>query len=440
MRIVRTLLLAMLIVVGQSLNAQQVVWTTEVDSCASASSPRLTDLNGDGILDVVIGDGIFDDINDLGHVNALNGIDGSVIWRKTVGFDKFNSALFYDFNGDETDDIVISGRFPELLAIDGTDGSTIWAFDNSSFVPPTGWKHFYNQQLLPDLTNDQIPEILASNGGEQDSLPGSISRPPGFLLIIDGSDGSLVSYAVVPDSAEVYCAPVLYDIDNDQQLEIIFGTGGETHAGSLWIAELSDLLNGNIDNAINIAENQTKGFLGSPALADMNNDGRLDIIGSSYEGYLTVIDGVGLNEIWRFNMPGGETYVTPAIGYFNSDEYLDLFMGFGIGSFPFYTMHRQFLLDGQNGNVLFEDSLGFNGMSSPVAIDMDDDGFDEVFYLLNIANPLNPFDFSSATSVVRYYDFNDGQFTNISSPNPGISWGSTPHIKDVDGCRSQLIR
>lgn len=412
---------------------QQVEWTIELDSCASASSPRLADLNGDGILDVIVGDGIFDDINNLGHVNAVDGSNGQLIWRRTVGYDKFNSALLYDLNVDSVLDVVISGRFPELLALNGLDGSTIWEFDNTTIEPPTGWKHFYNQQLLPDLNNDGLPEILASNGGEQDSLPNSITRPPGFLVVINGSDGSLVSYATVPDSAEVYCAPVVYDIDGDNVLEIVFGTGGETHPGSLWLTDLDDLLSGNIDNAVNLAQNQNKGFIGSPALADMNNDGVLDIIGSSYDGYLTVIDGDGLNELWRFEMPGGETYVTPAIGYFNGDSNLDLFMGFGIGEFPVYEKHRQFLLDGIDGSILYEDSIGFNGMSSPVAIDIDSDGFDEVYYHINIPVPGSPLDFGNATSAIRFYDFNDGQYSFLSAEEDGISWGTTPSIKDIDG-------
>jgi outer membrane protein assembly factor BamB len=411
---------------------QQEVWHVQLDSAQTASSPRLTDLNNDGVLDVVIGDGIFNNY-DLGHVNAIDGTDGSLLWRKEVSYDKFNSALFHDFTGDDVDDIVISGRFPELVAIDGTDGSTIWQFDNQTFEPPTGWKHFYSQQLLPDLTNDGVPEILAANGGEQDSSSWSISRPPGFLVIIDGDDGSLVSYSPVPDSAEVYCAPLIYDIDNDTDLDIIFGTGGETHPGGLWLAELSDLLAGNLNNATNLSEGQVKGFLGSPALADLNNDGRLEIIASSFDGYLTVVDGMTYQELWRHNVSGGESYVTPAIGYFNSDEYLDLFVGFGIGEFPQYFKQRQFLLSGLNGDVLFEDSIGgVISMSCPIAVDTDNDGVDEAYYQLNYANPSNPQDYAGGTSVVHHFDFNDNAITNVSGSNPGLTWGTTPDVKDMD--------
>lgn len=412
---------------------QQQVWHVQLDSAQTASSPRLTDLNDDGVLDVVIGDGIFNNYN-LGHVNAIDGADGSVLWRREVSFDKFNSALFYDFTGDNVDDIVISGRFPELVALDGTDGSIIWQFDNLSFEPPTGWKHFYSQQLLPDLTNDGIPEILASNGGEQDSSSWSISRPPGFLVIINGDDGGLLSYAPVPDSAEVYCAPLVYDIDNDNDLEIIFGTGGETHPGGLWLAELSDLISGNLDNSISLSEGQVKGFLGSPALADLNNDGRLDIICASFDGYLTVIDGLSYEELWRHQVPGGESYVTPAIGYFNSDDYLDLFVGFGIGEFPLYGKQRQFLLSGIDGEVLYEDSLGgVISMSCPIAVDTDNDGFDEAYYQLNYASPVNPQDYANGTSVMHHFDFNDNSVSNVSSINPGLTWGTTPDVKDMDG-------
>ena len=49
-------------------------------------------------------------------------------------------------------------------------------------------------------------------------------------MLISGSNGNLISKAVSPDSAEIYCSPVILDRNGGMSLKY-FGTGGEQHGG-----------------------------------------------------------------------------------------------------------------------------------------------------------------------------------------------------------------
>lgn len=69
---------------------------------------------------------------------------------------------------------------------------------------------------------------------------------PGELLVISGRDGAQIRQLTVPDAKESYFSPVIYSKKN-KSVVVVFGTGGETHAGALWVIELVDLLAGNMN-------------------------------------------------------------------------------------------------------------------------------------------------------------------------------------------------
>ena len=85
-----------------------------MDSTATLSSPRSADLNGDNILDIVIGGGVDSTFNNSG-VMAYNGLDGSLLWKRSSRDELFGSAIFQDLTSDGIDDVIISGRSGQLL-------------------------------------------------------------------------------------------------------------------------------------------------------------------------------------------------------------------------------------------------------------------------------------------------------------------------------------
>ena len=56
----------------------------------------------------------------------------------------------------------------------------------------------------------------------------------------------MLQWVDVPDGRESYYSPVLYTRRDGTDV-VLFGTGGETHPGSLWYIALDDLYHGDID-------------------------------------------------------------------------------------------------------------------------------------------------------------------------------------------------
>ena len=63
---------------------------------------------------------------------------------------------------------------------------------------------------------------------------------------------------------------------------IIFGTGGETIQGNLWIANLSDLMDEDLSNAVPLISNSQLGYLAPPSIGDLNLDDK------TYSGSVTI--------------------------------------------------------------------------------------------------------------------------------------------------------
>ena len=59
---------------------------------------------------------------------AYNGVDGSLLWKRSSRDELFGSAIFQDLNSDGINDVIISGRSAQLLAIDGSNGALLWDF------------------------------------------------------------------------------------------------------------------------------------------------------------------------------------------------------------------------------------------------------------------------------------------------------------------------
>lgn len=76
-------------------------------------------------------------------------------------------------------------------------------------------------------------------------------------MLINSLTGAQISRAVVPDSAEIYCSPIVSDLQNNGQLWVLYGTGGETLPGNFYACPLSSLAQGDISNSLVLASDNT---------------------------------------------------------------------------------------------------------------------------------------------------------------------------------------
>jgi len=415
-------------------NAQekrQNSWSAKFEGMGLFSSPRVADFNGDGVGDIVLGAGREEFKPCDTAVIAINGVDGSMLWRVANIDHVFGSAALKDLNGDGTLDVFIGGRSATLFALNGKNGSIIWKFDQTK--GGVKWFNFYNAQFIKDQDRDGVEDILISNGGNVMAEPfDKKERKPGNLVVLSGSNGKLLARAQVPDGNETYMSVVAWPTDNNQDYRVVYGTGGETLGGNLYVTTLSAIMKGDLSKSILLDTSPGKGYIGPPVLADITKDGVVDIIANAVEGKLLAFDGKTYKPIWSVKVPETEAYSSVAPGYFTgNDDIPDFFATYAVGQWPDLGWSRQLMVDGATGKIAYEDSLGSYQTSTPVVIDLDEDGIDEALLNVNIQayDQLNNATFQNIMLVVN---FKGNEVLQVWGSQPGSNIASTPWIGDLD--------
>ena len=418
----------------------QLVWTKDIPVIGSQSSPRTTDLNNDGILDIVIGAGKNEFQQSEMGILAFDGKSGNLLWKQQSSDQVFGSATFYDVTGDQVKDVFIGGRSPQLKAIDGKSGAIIWEYKHERYnndpVMRYARYNFNNSVLVPDQNNDGLNDLLTINGGNARAEPYlETDRFPGVLMLLDSKTGNVIAADTMPDGKESYMTPLCFSQPGSKELHIVFGTGGETIDGHLYISTVSQLLSKNLSSSKLIATEKGHGFIAPAILADISADGYLDIIAISHGSKAIAIDGKDNHVLWTKSFPGTECSNSFAAGYFTNDDIPDFFTFISKGQWPNSTGSVQVMINGKDGSVGYIDSIGCTGFSSPVIYDLNDDGRDEAIISINnfdcslgyaskspglIENKLIAIDF--AKKSVNTIDQASG-FKNIFS---------TPWIGDID--------
>jgi len=366
----------------------EVIWNKDLPVIGSQSSPRTADLNKDGTLDIVIGAGKNEfQKSDMG-ILAFDGRSGELLWKQESVDQVYGSATLYDVTGDQVKDIFIGGRSPQLKAIDGRSGALLWEFKYERYNndPIMHYAHFNfnNSVLVPDQNNDGLEDLLTMNGGNAYAEPYSkTERYPGVLMLLDSKTGNVIAADTMPDGKESYMTPLCFSQPGSKELFIVFGTGGETIDGNLYISNLSQLLSKKLSMAKVIATEKGHGFIAPPILADISEDGYLDIIAISHGSKAIAIDGKDDHILWIKSFPGTECSNSFAAGYFTDDNIPDFFTFISKGQWPNSTGSIQIMLNGKDGSVEYMDSIGCTGFSSPVVYDLNNDGRDEAIISVN---------------------------------------------------------
>lgn len=132
--------------------AGQLLWTATATGKVRPA-PALADLDGDGAIDVVVGD-------ESGALQALHGKTGKVLWTVRTGESAYGArgyiaaAAIADLDGDGSDDVVAAARDAILGAYRGKDGSVLWQHYGESGV--------HASPTVADFDLDGEPEVLAA--------------------------------------------------------------------------------------------------------------------------------------------------------------------------------------------------------------------------------------------------------------------------------------
>lgn len=442
-------LLSLLLLFSCQQKQTELVWKKTFYQIGSQSSPRAADLNEDGVLDIVMGAGIGEtDATEQGVI-AIDGQTGELLWQQSATAHIVGSPTFYDINQDGTQDVIIGGRQTELKALDGKTGEIIWAYMyqyESDPILQYAKYNFYNSTLIPDQNEDDIPELLIVNGGNWEAAPhDETDRYPGVLMLINPVDGEILAADTMPDGKESYLSPIYLPFSQttetaqlDQQTGyILFGTGGETVKGHLYLATVEDLLQSKLSKAKMIATEAQQGFIAPPSLADINEDNIPDILAISHSSTVFAIDGQTHESLWTNSFPGMESSNGLAVGQFTDDHIPDIVVTLSEGIWPNYTYNNQLVLNGKTGQLVSQQAIGCFSLSTPVVCNLDSDRYDEIILSVNEYDCTQTIEQEDSLSIkinhsLMFVDFEENRIGTIDKVEGFKNFYSTPWIGELD--------
>jgi outer membrane protein assembly factor BamB len=395
-------------------------WSKILPKVSTFSSPRVTDLNHDGVGDIILGVGRLEFMACDSAILALDGKTGQMLWKNSAADQIFGS------------DVIIGGRVGELQAINGNTGAIIWKFDKKT--PPVKskkWYNFYNPQLIPDRDDDGMQDIIISNGGDVTIKPYDPKRPAGKLVVLSSATGKVLAEALMPDGKETYMSVSVSKSAEEDDYRVVFGTGGETIGGNLYVGSLKNILAGDLTSAVKIASSPHKGFIAPAIWVEINGDSIPDVVANAVDGRVLAFDGKTLNPVWSVKIPDSEAYTSIAVGDFTADTIPDFFVSVARGKWPDLTSTEQYMINGENGTVAFRDSIGKYQTSTPVAVDIDEDGQEEIIMSVNYETrgALGRREFFNTLAVIG---FKTNEVVELLAGLPGHNLSSTPWIGDID--------
>ncbi|MFT7548280.1 MAG: hypothetical protein ACI9VI_002123, partial [Candidatus Azotimanducaceae bacterium] len=302
------------------------------------------DLDNDGIEDIVSvheSDTEYDSsIHDsdfipepAGYVRVAFGSDSPRHWTTITVAEGRDSpspedAALADVNGDGYLDIVVAAEQSHLIYLQNPGKQIRTSHWPRLILPMTVGRGSYLRVFSGDFNGDGIPEIVAANKGAQRPGPKDYAtKNPVSIFQVKGNplageswhEQELGRYSVPQNSEPV-------DLDGDGDLDIVVGTRGEQRI--IFFENISSKTINFVEHAIIIESYQMAGF--NLEYADINRDGRLDIIGATAKGLIWIEQPVNLSQAWAPHYIGtfAPDYITGLeLADIDGDGHLDILAG-----------------------------------------------------------------------------------------------------------------
>jgi outer membrane protein assembly factor BamB len=445
-------------------------------------SPRLTDINNDGVVDIILGAGFEWSESEDSSLMAIDGKTGDRLWRSIVPEAAYATPILVDVNGDGILDATASGRFSDVLMLNGANGDILWQLSKQNPDIDLLPCNFNSPSILPDLDNDGVADFAVVQGGlANQASTFKMYDPETNALLVESNDKNQIEKVLMGlvkhnDAASftfrvcnhIECEiktlhrdMIKYYSFNEIQKELFLdqeGPGGRlfvvsSRSGKVlanyavpkdresWSSPIFTTINGqrlliygsggerrngflhsqNLDNgSIHWSiPTKKKGVLSSPLLYAEN--GRQAVVAATMDGEVYKIDAATGAVVWAATVgPEYETYSSVAIIKNKDKSYSDIVSVFSFGVFPNYDSSSLFVFDGRNGDIIFRKKIGYcHGASSPLIADIDDDTHDDIVLV------------TCTNHEPRLIVLNNAFDQIFSEPLPSGSF-ATPAISDID--------
>ena len=250
--------------------------SVQVGDGAVQASPTLVDLDRDGTLDVLAA-------STGGQVLGFRA-DRSVLFRQATTVDPkaiigvFGTPVAADLDQDGSLEIIVTGwdRYLHVWSLAGKERPGF-----PTFVHDTIW----SSPSVGDLDADGLLEIVF--GFDCEGVPGQWCHPirGGYVGAV-GQDGRWVPGwpRFVPGQV-IWSSPALADLDGDRRLDVIVGTGNMDMTGGQEVLALRGDGTNLPGWPVAVGGKTTS----SPAVGDVDGDGRAEVAIASEDGKVYVI-------------------------------------------------------------------------------------------------------------------------------------------------------
>lgn len=358
------------------------------------SMKRIQDINGDGIMDMVVATQNYWTLVFNGNSSGW----GDILWTYSTYFGSINTGaveqeqclqIASDLNGDGFQDVVIGtgGGNEFVYALNGRTGAVLWAFGNPS---TTDDGDIMGLDVKRDFTGDGIPDVLASASGNETTGAGRFS-----VYLLNGVNGNQI-----------------WRIDHSFQQKLKYMVVSTNAGGAVGsrVGTINEVMgfnaNGNQLWVFNTA--------GAPwTVKEISNIGgspSSDVLVGTTTGNIYVLDGLTGSLIWSTNI--GNVFIEDlrVVPDVNNSGKPDI-LASGISQ-------TIFMLEGLNGSIIWQNSTGGNILGKDVLSDFDGDGIPEVGS-------------ASLNNLVHVYDGVSGQIKFNYAFGSGGNSTAAEHVVDL---------